>query len=131
MTFCAIESRPWHSWSIIFQHPTLDLEVAVTGNLLFHAELHGIPCTVAKTRIDTEVAVLGLAGRARDKVMQLSGGSRLRIELARALLHQSRVLLMGESTVGLDPATRSDLLRLILTMRGTFGRTALGDASLR
>jgi ABC-2 type transport system ATP-binding protein len=91
----------------------------MTGNLLFHAELHGIPCTVAKTRIETEVAVLGLAERARDKVMQLSGGSRLRIELARG------------STVGLDPATRSDLLRLMLTMRGTFGRTALGDASLR
>jgi ABC-2 type transport system ATP-binding protein len=98
MTFCAIRYRPWHSWGIIFQHPTLDLEVTVTGNLLFHAELHGIPCTVAKTRIETEVVVLGLAERARDRAMQLSGGSRLRIELARALLHQSRVLLMDEPT---------------------------------
>jgi ABC-2 type transport system ATP-binding protein len=70
---------------IVFKHPTLDLELTVTGNLLFHAGLHGIPRTVAKTRIETELAVLGFAERARDKAMQLSGGNRRRIELARAL----------------------------------------------
>jgi ABC-2 type transport system ATP-binding protein len=103
----------------------------VTGNLLFHAGLHGIPRTVAKTRIETELAVLGLAERARDNAMQLSGGNRRRIELASALLHRSRVLLMAELTVDIDLASRSDLLRLMLSMRGTFGRGAMGDASLR
>jgi ABC-2 type transport system ATP-binding protein len=102
---------------IVFQQPTLDLELTVTGNLLFHAGLHGIPRAVAKSRINTELARLDLADRARDKTIQLSGGNRRRIELTRALLHEPRVLLMDEATVGLDPASRSDLLKLILTMR--------------
>ena len=102
---------------IVFQQPTLDLELTVTGNLLFHAGLHGLSRAVAKPRIESELARLGLAERAHDKAGQLSGGNRRRVELARALLHEPRVLLMDEATVGLDPASRSDLLRLILSLR--------------
>jgi ABC-2 type transport system ATP-binding protein len=101
---------------IVFQQPTLDLELTVTANLLFHAGLHGIPCAVAKARIETELARLGLAERAHDKAAQLSGGNRRRLELARALLHEPRVLLMDEATVGLDPGSRGDLLKLMLSL---------------
>jgi ABC-2 type transport system ATP-binding protein len=102
---------------IVFQQPTLDLELSVTANLLFHAGLHGIPRSVAKPRIEAELNRMGLADRANDKAAKLSGGNRRRVELVRALLHEPKVLLMDEPTVGLDPGSRTDLLKLLLAMR--------------
>src|SRR5262245_50738831 len=57
---------------IVFQQPTLDLELSVTANLMFHAGLHGIPRQVARSRIERELARLGLIDRAHDKTSQLS-----------------------------------------------------------
>jgi ABC-2 type transport system ATP-binding protein len=102
---------------IVFQQPTLDLELSVTANLLFHAGLHGMPRATATRRIKEELAQVGLTERANDKTAQLSGGNRRRVELARALLHEPQLLLMDEPTVGLDPASRADLLKQLLILR--------------
>lgn len=110
---------------IVFQQPTLDLELSVTANLLFHAGLHGISPSVARTRIQNELARVGLTERAQDKTANLSGGNRRRVELVRALLHEPRVLLMDEPTVGLDPASRNDLLKMLLKMRAERSVTVL------
>jgi ABC-2 type transport system ATP-binding protein len=102
---------------IVFQAPTLDLELSVRANLKFHAGLHGLPAAATQARIAADLERLGLAGRADDPARALSGGERRRIELARALLHEPRVLLMDEATVGLDPGSRRELLGLVRALR--------------
>ena len=102
---------------IVFQQTTLDPELSVAANLRFHAGLHGLPYGIARTRINAELLRIGLTDRATDRVRTLSGGNRRRVELARALLHAPRILLMDEPTVGLDPASRRDLIRLVCKVR--------------
>ncbi len=95
---------------VVFQQSALDLDLSVNANLLFHTDLHGLPRQVARQRIAQGLAAMGLQGQAKDVVRSLSGGTRRKVELVRALLHQPRVLLMDEATVGLDPESRATML---------------------
>lgn len=102
---------------IVFQQPTLDLDISVRANLRFHGGLHGLSARAQDARLADVMAKLGLTEISNRKVRELSGGNRRRIELARALMHEPRILLMDEPTVGLDPASRRDLLRHVLDLR--------------
>ncbi len=108
---------------VVFQQATLDLDLSIEGNLRFFCRLQGVPGGEAKARIDAALAQIGLTGRRGEKVRNLSGGNRRKIELVRSLLHQPRLLLMDEPTVGLDPASRHTLIEDVLTLcrRGNIG----------
>jgi len=102
---------------VVFQQPALDLNLTVRSSLRFHADLHGLPSSVARPRIEALLARFGLAGLAGKPARELSGGNRRKVELLRALLHEPRLLLMDEATVGLDPASRAQLLDEVLRAR--------------
>lgn len=91
---------------VVFQQPTLDLDMTVRRNLGYFAALHGLAGAEAGRRIDAALDRLGMRERAGEKVRSLNGGHRRRMELARALIHGPSVLLLDEPTVGLDAASR-------------------------
>jgi ABC-2 type transport system ATP-binding protein len=95
---------------VVFQSRTLDLDLSVMQNLMYHAALHGIGKREARARAEDVLTRIALTDRARDKVRNLSGGQMRRVEIARALLHQPRLLVLDEPTVGLDIKSRADLV---------------------
>src|ERR1700740_1535055 len=106
---------------VVFQPRTLDLDLSLMQNLLYHAALHGIGRRDARARAEEVLARIALAERASSKVRDLSGGQMRRLEIARALLHRPRLLLLDEATVGLDVKARSDILshvRQLVTEQG-------------
>ena len=96
---------------VVFQQPTLDLDLSVNENLMYHSSLHGMKKQLARSRIENELDRIGLLEKKNTKVRTLSGGQRRRIEIARSLIHKPNLLLLDEPTVGLDIGSRQTILK--------------------
>ena len=110
---------------VIFQQPTLDLDLTVWRNLTYYAALHGISGRSAKKQIEAALDRLGMRERASEKARNLNGGHRRRMEIARALIHRPSLLLLDEPTVGLDVATRMSITAHVHELCRDEGLTAL------
>lgn len=108
---------------VVFQGSVLDRDLSVYDNLESRAALYGIRGAAFKTRFAELSEMLDFADLRKRAVGRLSGGQRRRIDIARALLHRPKILILDEPTTGLDPQTRSTLWSVIGNLRKNEGLT--------
>lgn len=111
------------SIGVVFQYSALDRELSVRDNLESRAALYGIRGTEAKARISELARMLDFENLLTRPLGKLSGGQRRRIDIARALLHKPRLLILDEPTTGLDPQTRELLWQVLDRLRREDGLT--------
>ncbi|MBO5913425.1 MAG: ABC transporter ATP-binding protein [Clostridia bacterium] len=108
---------------VVFQNSVLDQSLTVYDNLECRAALYGIYGKEFKERLDTLTQMLDFKDLLKRTVGKLSGGQRRRIDIARALLHEPKILILDEPTTGLDPQTRNTLWKVIDDLRKQTGMT--------
>ena len=98
---------------IVFQEPSLDDRLSVHENLDLHGLIFGVPRTLRRQRIEELLALVELTDWTDKIVRTLSSGMKRRLEIARAFIHDSEILLLDEPTVGLDAQTRDRIWHYI------------------
>ncbi len=104
---------------VVFQEPSLDDRLTVFENLNFHGLVHGVPSALRRRRIGELLDLVELTDWRGKLVRTLSSGMKRRVEIARALTHDSRILFLDEPTVGLDAQSRDRIWRYIARLRST------------
>jgi ABC-2 type transport system ATP-binding protein len=102
---------------VVFQEPSLDDRLTVYENLEFHGLVYGVPTARRRSRIEELLALVELTDWRDSLVRTLSSGMKRRLEIARALVHDARVLFLDEPTVGLDAQSRGRLWQHVRTLR--------------
>lgn len=102
---------------VVFQNSVLDSALTVKDNLESRAAMYGIKGEAFKKRLDELAELLDFSDLLKRTVGKLSGGQRRRIDIARALLHKPKILILDEPTTGLDPQTRKILWNVIADLR--------------
>ena len=102
-----------HSIGIVFQDPSLDDELTAYENMDFHGRLYNIPKDIRERKISELLKLVELDDRKKSLVKTFSGGMKRRLEIARGLLHEPKVLFLDEPTLGLDAQTRNHLWKYI------------------
>lgn len=101
---------------VVLQQTSVDGDLTVWENMEFHGRMHHIPHPQRQKRIDDWLGFVELSDRRDSKVKTLSGGMKRRLQIARALLHNPKILFLDEPTVGLDPQTRRRLWEIIRSL---------------
>lgn len=105
------------SLGVVFQNSVLDKQLSVYDNLRSRAALYGICGKEFVNRLEELDALLGLKELLKRTLGKLSGGQRRRVDIARAILHKPKILILDEPTTGLDPQTRQTVWGVVDALR--------------
>jgi ABC-2 type transport system ATP-binding protein len=108
---------------VVFQTQSLDKALTVGENLRGQGHLHGLSGAILRERMEKVMLRLGILDRKNELVESLSGGLKRRVEIAKALLHRPKVVLMDEASTGLDPGARRELSQYVHELRDQEGVT--------
>lgn len=118
-------SEARRAMGVVFQAPAVDPWLTVLENLRHHGYLYGLSGKRLGRGIERALERFGLTPRAHERAGALSGGLRRRLELAKALLPEPRLVVLDEPSTGLDPSARRDLIRELVRLRDDAGTTVV------